>query len=349
MAKAKTNNSAPTRAFIFNENTDVCFAGGDSAGDNRFRVTGYSGGIINDHWLWGNVAFDLEGLKFAKKVTPVLEEHFTSSRLGFSTRQEISDKVIVEGEFLDNDNARALKGDMKQGFPMEASLFVPATVVEYVKEGASASVNGLKLKGPGAVFRKAVIKEVSMCVFGADEHTESAACAESDKHKVTFNLIKEADIMAEKEEKLTLETFNAQYPNLHKQVFDKAFAEGREKERALFKEISQACGDDHELAVQCFSAGKTVTEAMKMAAEKAQKKIAELAEENTKLRAAKIDPADAEFSDTADDPAKSEKFDEKTADDEQLKEHFKATAAVRDEFGDVDSYLAYIKREVRKG
>jgi len=348
MGKKMTNNSAPSKAFVFNEHEQVCFADGDSANDNGFRVVGYSGGIIKDHWLWGNVAFDLSGLKFAKKKTPVLEEHFTIRRLGFTTKQEISDKVTVEGEFLDNDNAASLRADMKKGFPMEASLYVPATVVEYVKEGASVEVNGLTLKGPGAVFRKATVREVSMCVFGADSNTQSAAYAENDKNNVKFNLIKEADTMAEKTEQMTIEKFAELHPEIRRQVFDAGVAEGREKERAMFKELSEACGDDHELAVKCFAEGNTVADALKMRAEKTETVIKTLTEENAKLKAKKIDPAETEFSDNAAEPGKEEKFDEKTATETQLKEHYDNTAALQDEFHSQDAYLAYVKRDVQK-
>jgi len=349
MGNKMTNNTAPPKAFVFNEHEQVCFADGDSANDNGFRVVGYSGGIIKDHWLWGNVAFDLSGLKFAKKKTPVLEEHFTIRRLGFTTRQEITDKVTVEGEFLDNDNAASLRADMKKGFPMEASLYVPATVVEYVKEGASVEVNGLTLKGPGAVFRKATVREVSMCVFGADSNTQSAAYAENDKNNVKFNLVdKEINLMAKETEQMTIEKFAELHPEIRRQVFDAGVTEGREKEWAMFAELSEACGDDHELAVKCFAEGKTVADALKMRAEKAEKANAELSEKLKTARTTKIDPAVQEFSDTAAEPGKDEKFDEKTATDDKLKEHFAATQAVQDEFSSAEAYIAAVRHPQKK-
>jgi len=345
MENKRMGDSAPSKAFVFNEHEQVCFA--DGGENNSFRVIGYSGGIIRDHWLWGNVAFDLTGLKFAKKKTPVLEEHFTRSRIGFTTRQEITDKVTVEGEFLDNDNASSLRADMKKGFPMEASLYVPATVVEYVAEGANVEVNGQTLKGPGAVFRKAAIKEVSMCVFGADSNTKSSAYADDNEHNVKFNLIKEADIMAEKNEKLTIETFSEQYPDIRKQVFEAGIATGEKKERDMFKELRAACGDDHELAVACYAEGKTVTEALKMRAEKAEAANTELGAKVTELKKKNVDPAVTEFSDTAPEPGKGDKFDEKTATDDQLKKHFAESKDLRDEFklGGVDSYIAFKRKE----
>jgi len=46
--------------------------------------------------------------------------------------------------------------------------------------------------------------------------------------------------------------------------------------------------------------------------------------------------------------AKQQTFDESTATDEQLKEHFAKTQQIQDEFGDVASYLAYVRHDVRK-
>jgi len=349
-ASKAPNNTAPSKAFLFNEHEQVCFA--DGGENNSFKMIGYSGGIIKDHWLWGNIAFDLTGLKFAKKKMPVLEEHFTTSRIGFTTKQEIADKVTVEGEFLDNDNAASLRADMKKGFPMEASLYVPATVVEYVKEGASAEVNGLTLKGPGTVFRKANIKEVSMCVFGADSNTESSAFADDNEHNVKFNLIKEADIMAEKTEKLTIEKFTEQYPELHKELSEKVkaegLAEGKKSEQDRFAELKDACGNDSGLLVECFSKGMTTGDALKMRAEKAEAANTKLGARVTELTKKKMDPAVTEFSDTATEPGKGEKFDEKTATDEQLKEHFAKTRDVQDRFSSAEAYIAAVRHPQKK-
>lgn len=128
-------NTAPIKACIFNSGAKVTFAEGEAdKKETQFRIVGYTGGIMKNHWFWGNVAFDLKGMTFAKRPTPVLAEHFRDSRIGFTTMQDISDKVVVEGPFLDNEKAQQLKADMKKGFPMEASLLVPALVVEHVKE-----------------------------------------------------------------------------------------------------------------------------------------------------------------------------------------------------------------------
>jgi len=351
--QSMSNDTAPTKACIFNDNAEVTFAKSDSGQEkNSFRIVGYSGGIIKDHWFWGNLGLDLKGMKFAKSRTPVLEEHFNQSRIGFTTKQEISDKVIVEGPFLDNDNAQKLKADMQKGFPMEASLLVPPSIVEHIKEGETTKVNGQTLKGPGTVFRKSNVLEVSMCVFGADSKTKSSAYADVDNQKVKFNLIQENTIMADTEETQTVieiesvESFAELYPEFHKEILAVGLAKGQKQERDLFAELKEACGDDHELLVQCFSEGKTAAEAMKLRADKLGKKNAQLAEKVTELQKAKpaVEAARVEFTDEAKPPG--EQTETGSADEAALKAEFAASADLQNEYGrDVEAYIAFKKAD----
>ena len=153
--------------------------------------------------------------------------------------------------------------------------------------------------------------------------------------------------MAKETEQMTVEKFAELHPDIRKQVFDAGMAEGEKKERDLFKELRAACGDDKELVVTCFAEGKTAVEALKMRAEKAEKTSAELTSKMAKLSEKRIDPAKTEFSDTATEPGKGEKFDEKTATDDQLKEHFAESKDIQDEFklGGVDAYVAFKRKE----
>lgn len=349
--QSMSNDTAPINACIFNDNAEVTFAqgDGDKKGDH-FRIVGYSGGIMKNHWLWGDIGIDLKSTKFAKSRTPILEEHFNQNRIGFTTKQDIIDKVIVEGPFLDNDNAQKLKADMQKGFPMEASLLVIPSVVEHIKDGETTKVNGNLLKGPGTVFRKSVIKEVSMCVFGADSKTKSSAYADSDNQEIKFNLIQENTIMANTEETQTVieiesvEGFAEQYPDLHAEILVAGMSKGKEEERALFAELKNACGDDHELLVQCFSENKTGAEAMKLHADKLGQENTKLSEKVTELQKAKpaVEAAQVEFSDQATPPGGGGETESGDANEETLKKEFTAMSADQQaEFGDVESYVAF--------
>ncbi len=351
--QSMSEDTAPTNACIFNDNAVVTFAkGDDDKKSNNFRIVGYTGVVMKDHWFWGNVAFDLEGMKFAKKRTPVLAEHFRDVRIGFTTKQDIKDQVIVEGPFLDNDDAQKLKADMEKGFPMEASLLVPPLIVEHVKEGESVKVNGNTLKGPGTVFRKSTIMEVSMCVFGFDSNTKSSAYADSDNQKIKFNLIQENTIMNGTEETQTVteiesvESFAELYPEFHKEIRAEGMSEGKKEERALFAALKDACGDDHELLVQCFSENKTAAEAMKLRVEKIEKEKTQLTEKVTELQKKKpaVEAARTEFTDEATPPGKQTETG--SADEAALKAEFAASADLQAEYGgDVDAYIAFKKAD----
>ncbi|RLI47557.1 hypothetical protein DRO61_07775, partial [Candidatus Bathyarchaeota archaeon] len=60
------------------------FAEGDEGEVKKLQMTVYSGGINKGHWYWGDLAVDLEGLKFSKDKYPVLEEHNREKRIGFT-------------------------------------------------------------------------------------------------------------------------------------------------------------------------------------------------------------------------------------------------------------------------
>lgn len=342
----KNKNSAPANACIFNNLCTVIFAEGVDEEKNRFKIVGYSGEIIRDHWYWGNVAFDLSGMEFAKPVTPILAEHNSAVRLGFTDEQEIGDKVVVEGPFLDNDDAVRLRDDMRKGFPMEASLYVPPLIVEQVSKGSSVKVNGHTLEGPGAVFRKSEIKEVSMCVFGADSNTTSVAATES-AESISFNVKEDSErkdkTMSEKE--MTLAIFKVEHAELYDQVFKTGKAEGEKSGHDLFAEIVLACGDDHGLAIKCYSENKSAMEAMKLRNEKL---AADLKAAREAAPQKPTDPAEGEF---ADDQAKAAEAKAKAANpaeqtEAEQRESFKRSKDLQDEFGgDEDAYIAYLKAE----
>jgi len=325
----------------------VRFAAGE--GDKgSFEIAAYDGGIAK-HWYWGNFALDLSGLTFAGKPLPVLDSHETGRRIGVTTRQQIKEGVTFEGRFLGNPSAQEIRADMQDGFPMQASLYPVPSVIEQVEDGASVEVNGRKLKGPGAVFRKAVIKEVSMCVFGALNNTRSTALAADDSDQVEFELMERNNPMANQDKPaLTLETFKADNPALHQSVFAAGQVEGIKTEQTRFAALQKACGDDHAQAAECFTAGMTVAEALGKRNEKLAADLKTAREQLAAQPASKIDAATAEFkSQPAPSDPKAVKFDEATATDEELKAHFAATPDLRDRFFCVADYLWYVRHPAK--
>ena len=321
----------------------------DSTEEKGVRLLGYRGDIIK-HWFWGNLAFDMDGLYFASKKTPGLIDHNSALRLTYSKKQAVKPEVFIEGPFLSNPDSAKLKQDMIEGFPFQASLRLNPEIVEQIADDQKAKVNGTTLKGPGAIFRKAAILEISVCVFGVFKNTETTALSEADndKNAIKFSLCKENEMA--QEDQMTIETFIEKWPELHAEVFSagkaEGLAEGHEKLSNLFKGVQVACGGDCELLVACFAEGKTVEQAYKMRADKLQTANKQLGEDLVKARQAKVDPAIQEF--TQGGPAPTTIFAEATATDKQLEEHFTQTQQVQDEYGDVGSYLAYVRHNVRK-
>lgn len=348
MSKVKNITTKSTCVFRhlgaigFAETADVAEKNG------RFSIVGYSGEIIPNHFYWGNLAFDLKGLSFAKDRIPVMEEHY--ERIGFSTKHEITDKVLVEGSFLSNDAAQQMRKDLKDGCPMEASLYVPPSIIERVSEGESVEVNGQLLKGPGTVFRKATIKEVSMCVFGADSQTASTAFADGGKQEINFTVL-------EKEITMDKVKFAAEHPDLLKQVQDEAvaafkataakeasdakaagLADGVKAEKERFGKFCERFKDDAAFCVEQFNAGKSLDEATVAYAEKLK---VELAKSKEQKPADKKDPATTEFTDTQTAPAAPAV----PSNEAEMKAKFEKDKALQEEFGDVNTYIAYLKAD----
>jgi hypothetical protein len=338
----------PQAACLFAFGEAIDFAAGEEK--DSVRLVGYRGDII-DHWFWGNLAFDMDGLRFAKKATPGLIDHQSSQRLTFAKAQSIKPEVFIAGPILDNEDAQKVKADMAKGFQFEASLSLAPTLVEQVAKGESVEVNGKMLRGPGAVFRKAAIKEISATVFGAFSNTESALYSATDE-QVTFTLVDKEKTMSDKRTTelsimdLTAENFAEHCPDIRTKIFDQGKAAGEKAERTLFTELKAACGENHALLVECFSEGKSVTDALKLRAEQAEAGKVASDKKLTALQQEHIDPATQEFTDAAPAPG-AETPAAGEGDEASWRLEFKASKELQDEFrlGGVEAYIEVKKRE----
>ena len=141
-------------------------------GDKKrtFKGTAYGGGRVDGHWFWGRngVVFDLEGIEIP---TPLLEEHFSTSRVGVVKEVGINQNITVTGDFLRNSKAREVVDDADDGYPFQMSMFIDPGSVEEVGQGVSVVVNGQTFTGPVAVFRNNRIREFTICSTGADRTT----------------------------------------------------------------------------------------------------------------------------------------------------------------------------------
>jgi len=151
----------------------------------------YSGGIIKDHWWWGNLAIDLEGLTFGKKKYPILESHDSDRKIGFAGKPIVDKELRINPDtvqFVDTPESLQFRKLSKEGFPFEASMYAQPLMIQRLAEKETAEVNGFTMKGPATIWRKTAFKEASVCVFGWDSNTRSAAFSKDDEMEITLEV-----------------------------------------------------------------------------------------------------------------------------------------------------------------
>ena len=142
----------------------------------KFKGTAYAGGRVDGHWYWGRsgVVFDLDGIEIDKPAA-LLEEHFSSSRIGVVHAVDTNGKIDVSGDFLTNAKATEIVQDSDDGFPFQMSMMIDPGSIEDVSQGKSVIVNGQSFEGPITVFRQNRIREFTICSTGADRNTSIKA------------------------------------------------------------------------------------------------------------------------------------------------------------------------------
>ncbi len=143
----------------------------------RFAMLVNSGKPMAHPWF-GMLGVNLAGVKWAAEKMPVLLDHDTTLRLGFTTKLEVTKRgLVAEGDLLSNENARAVAADSSEGFPWQASCYLRATKLLEIRAGEEHTVNGHTFTGPGYVFEESLLREVTFCALGADPNTNAATLA----------------------------------------------------------------------------------------------------------------------------------------------------------------------------
>lgn len=175
-------NEVPKGALRFmGEGEAHCeFADVDGKKIPKLMMVAYSGKVIKNHWWWGNLSIDLDGMKFEGTKFPILESHDTSKKIAFTSKPKVTDDYQLQinsdkTHFVDTEASAEFQKLSSDGFPYQASIYAKPTSIERLEEGATADVNGYKFKGPGTIWRECIFKEASVCVFGADNKTLSQA------------------------------------------------------------------------------------------------------------------------------------------------------------------------------
>jgi len=185
----------PKRALTFMDHecepVTLQFADGDDK-PPKLRMVAYSGGVIKNHWYWDDLAIDLTGIQFQAK-TPILEEHWLERKIAFTGKPITANgKLETDPEktqFVDTEESAEFQRVSRGGFPYQASLYAKPSIVERISEGEKAKVNGFTMKGPGTVWRKCALKEISVCVFGYDSNTKASAFADNEEIELSFEQV----------------------------------------------------------------------------------------------------------------------------------------------------------------
>lgn len=178
--------SVPVAALAFTDDrSSVKFldAGADqSIKTPKLEMIAYSGGVIRNHFWWGNLAIDLAGVQFPKDRYPILEEHWEDKKIAHVGKPSVQEGmgIVIAGEdavFVDTPASHEFRRLAKDGFPYQASFYGEPMKIEELEPGATAEVNGYTLEGPGTIWREWIFKEASVCTFGYDPNTSSAVFA----------------------------------------------------------------------------------------------------------------------------------------------------------------------------
>jgi len=206
------------------------FLMGEKEDTPKLKMKVYSGGVIEGHWYWDRLAIDLKGVKFDRTKYPILEQHMTSRKIGYSGKPTIDGAITLNPDnvvFVDTEASQEFQKVAEQGFPFQASLYAVPSVIERVEEGEKVQVNGFIFKGPGHVWRKCLYQESSVCVFGWDKQTESSVFSkeETEINAEMIALDNEQSLAESKnlpekggEEKMDIKKLTEEHPDLVKEI-----------------------------------------------------------------------------------------------------------------------------------
>lgn len=160
-----------------------------------FSTLAYTGGPLRTERYKAGIIVDLAGLEVSPDITANLH-HDATQIVGHA------DRVANDGRSLEilgtvsgtGDAAREFLGNGANGYRWKASVEVMPLVIEEIKAGARATVNGQSVVGPAMVARKSRLYGVAFVSRGADENTVvkiAASAAEPQEESVMDKVFSE--------------------------------------------------------------------------------------------------------------------------------------------------------------
>lgn len=211
MADTNEKPDPPSSAFQFKTNPFDVEKAAEEGKKRTFTGVAYSGEVIQSHYYWGDVIFDLDTIQM-KTPLGALIDHDPGRRAGVvrNFTKDNQGGLKVSGDLLSNKNGQEVAQDSDEGYPWEMSVYIAPGSIEEVDRG-EVVVNGRTLKAPITIFRNGVIREVSFCALGADDNTSAVAASHNPKHftKQEDTDVTELEQLKADNQQLTTERDNA--------------------------------------------------------------------------------------------------------------------------------------------
>jgi hypothetical protein len=199
-------------------------------GTDRFTVTPFAGQVF-DHWYWGKMTFDADGMSMRKKVIPAFKDHDPAQLVGEIDTMSVKDgAVVLSGDFAKTRAAEEIRAVKKLDWECSLAFDLGSAVIEEIGPDAMTKVNGVELAGPATVVRKAVLYETSFTFFGAVPGT-ATAFAEDSKKCVSIPIF-----------------FSEEVPMSN---LDKVQEDAKAAALGLFQKMSAMC-EDKAFVAECF-------------------------------------------------------------------------------------------------
>lgn len=181
------------KILSFNAKLDIQAKDDEKSGLPMFEMVANTGTPMDLEGFFDPVILEISGSKFDRDVTPVIGDHDTSRRIGHTIIQKIvpaGKRGKFRGKMIDGPViaaagvvsskmgiATGFVEDAKAGFPFQVSVGATIEDAYYLEKGEKAKVNGKQVVGPMIVVTNSLIRELTICVLGADKDTKVSLAA----------------------------------------------------------------------------------------------------------------------------------------------------------------------------
>lgn len=166
--------TVPIEAMKHVADLRILSAKATAAGNVPVEILARSADVI-DHWFYGRMIHDLDGLVDFKR-TAIDYGHDDTAELGFVDEALTTDAGLVCRGYLvpfKDDPVEKILAKAAGGVPYEASISYDDLSIEELKDDVTAEVNGRTITGPCRIIRQWKLRGLAICLYGADDKTET--------------------------------------------------------------------------------------------------------------------------------------------------------------------------------